>query len=103
MWAICSSASKSEIARRPRTTWRAPTLRQASTVSPSKIMTSTRSSSSGSSSAIASRIADARTSASPAGAFRGFTRTATTTRSKTPAARCRTSTCPSVIGSNDPG
>ena len=72
MWAICSSDSKSLMARRPRTMWRAPTARASSTVSPSKRpRPCTRSCSSR---PLRDRLADARrTRSSPVavGALRG--------------------------------
>ena len=103
MWAICSSASKSLTARSPRMMWPAPISRQASTVRPANGRTSTRPAQSGSTSATPETIVSTRVATSSMGAFFGLTSTATTTRSKTSSERRSTSTCPNVIGSNDPG
>jgi hypothetical protein len=92
--AICSSDSKSLTARSPRTMKLAPTDRAKSTVRPSKLATSTRPAAWPSISATASRIVSIRAVSSRSGDLRGLRRTATTTRSKTPAARPITSRWP---------
>jgi len=74
--AICSSYSKSETARNPRTTARAPTLSMKSTSRPEKLSTRM-------SGPTISRIASIRSSTVKSGFLPSLKRTATTTSSNT--------------------
>ena len=98
-WFIWNSHSKSEITRRPFTITFASHLRAKSTTSSLKTSTSTFSIPSS-----AWRRKSTRSSTENIGCLCcGAPTTPTTTRSKIPAARRITSTCPFVTGSYVPG
>src|SRR5205809_296601 len=95
--AIWNSYSKSLTARRPRTITDAPTERANSASSPSNARTSTLGS------AAACLMSATRSSRVKSGCFATFTATATTTLSAKVKARRIRSSCPRVMGSNEPG
>src|SRR2546430_11922117 len=97
MSAIWNSYSKSLTARRPRTIRVAPAARTKSASSPSNDRTSTRGPDP------AWRIRATPSPSANRGCFATLTATATMTRSAKVRARRIKSSCPSVMGSNEPG
>ena len=96
--AICSSYSKSETARSPRTITRAPSLRAYSTRRPSKVSTFTFGRS-----ATAAETSCARSANENRGSLSVFCRIATVTLVNSRLPRRMMSRCPFVIGSKVPG